>query len=46
MHGRKVGPPPLRKVSGTIDVIGSSRADSRRSAQEFREMVAASEHGL
>lgn len=31
--GKRAAPPPNRKMSGTIDVIGTTARDSRRPAQ-------------
>jgi len=41
--GRRAGPPPGRKMAGTIDVIGSTTNDSRRPARDFQEMPPAAE---
>jgi len=41
--GRRAGPPPGRKMAGTIDVIGGSTADSRRPQQDFRDHLTSSE---
>ena len=41
--GRRAGPPPFRKMAGSIDVIGGSTADSRRPQQDFQDHLPSSE---